>query len=183
MSTNTKLFVTFMKIGGFTIGGGMAMVPLMKAEVVERNKWLTEEEFIDIMAVSQATPGIFAVDMASHIGYKLNGVKGGIIAALGNIVPSLVIILMIAFFFTAFKDNFWVEAIFKGIRPAVVALIAIPIFKMAKSAHINRRKIIIPIASTLLIWLWGVSPLWIIIGAGLSGYCYGKYLQKRGGEQ
>ena len=182
MGINTTLFVTFMKISGFTLGGGMAMVPMMQAEVVDRYQWLTQEEFMDILAVSQATPGIFAVDMASHIGYKLNGIRGGISAAMGNILPSLVFILLIAIFFTAFKDNYWIEAIFKGIRPAVVALIAAPVFNMAKKAKLNRYNIIIPIVSTLLIWLFGVSPLWIILGAGLSGYLYGLYLQK-GGEK
>jgi len=175
---NKKLFLTFMKIGGFTIGGGMAMVPIMEAEIVTKNKWLTKEEFLEILAVSQATPGIFAVDMASHIGYKVSGIKGAIISALGNILPSLVIILLIAFFFSAFKDNVWVEAIFKGIRPAVVALIALPVFSMAKSANITRKNIWIPIVSTILIWALGVSPVWIIFCSGLGGYFYGKYLQK-----
>jgi len=182
MSINTTLFITFLKIGGFTLGGGMAMVPMMKAEVVDKNKWLTNDEFMDIMAVSQATPGVFAVDMASHIGYKLNGIRGGIFAALGNIFPSLIIILLIAFFFTAFKDNYWVEAIFKGIRPAVVALIAVPIFSMAKSVKLNRKNIIIPIVATILIWLFEISPLWIILIAGISGYLYGLF-QQRGGKQ
>ncbi len=180
MGINATLFVTFMKISGFTLGGGMAMVPMMQAEVVDHHKWLSQEEFMDILAVSQATPGIFAVDMASHIGYKLNGIRGGIIAALGNIVPSLVIILLIAIFFTTFNDNYWIEAIFKGIRPAVVALIAAPVFSMARRANINRHNVILPIASALLIWLFGVSPLWIIVGAALGGYCYGLYLKKGG---
>lgn len=155
------------------------MVPMMEAEIVNKKHWLTKEEFLDILAVSQATPGIFAVDMASHIGYKISGIKGAIISALGNILPSILIILTIAFFFTRFKDNVWIEAIFKGIRPAVVALIAIPVFSMAKSAKINRHNIWIPIVSTILIWALGVSPVWIILSAGVGGYLYGKYLQKQ----
>lgn len=175
---NKKLFLTFMKIGGFTIGGGMAMVPIMEAEIVTKNHWLTKEEFLDILAVSQATPGIFAVDMASHIGYKISGLKGAIISALGNIVPSLVIILLIAFFFSAFKDNVWVEAVFKGIRPAVVALIAMPVFSMAKSAKLNRYNFWIPVLSTVLIWALGVSPVWVIVYAGIGGFLYGRYLKR-----
>ena len=175
---NKRLFLTFVKIGGFTIGGGMAMVPIMESEIVTKNKWLTKEEFLDILAVSQATPGIFAVDMASHIGYKVSGLKGAIISALGNILPSFVIILLIAFFFSAFKDNVWVEAIFKGIRPAVVALIAMPVFSMAKSAKLKMSNMWIPVVSTILIWALGLSPVWIIFGAGLGGYVYGKYLQR-----
>ena len=149
---NKKLFLTFLKIGGFTIGGGMAMVPIMEADIVTKNKWLTKEEFLDILAVSQATPGLLAVDMASHIGYKIRGMKGAISASLGTILPSLVIILLIAFFFSTFKDNVWVEAIFKGIRPAVVALISLPVFSMAKSAKLTRSNLWIPVVSTILIW-------------------------------
>lgn len=175
---NKKLFLAFLKIGGFTIGGGMAMVPIMEAEIVSKNHWLTKEEFLDILAVSQATPGLFAVDMASHIGYKINGLKGAISGALGTILPSIVIILLIAFFFSAFKDNVWVEAIFKGIRPAVVALISLPIFSMAKSAKLNRYNFWIPVVSTILIWALGVSPVWVIVYAGIGGFLYGRYLRK-----
>ena len=96
---NWQLFVTFLKIGGFTLGGGAAMVPMMQREIVDRNHWLTNEEFLDIYAVSQDTPGIFAVDMASHIGYKYGGLRAGISAALGVVTPSLVIILAIAIVF------------------------------------------------------------------------------------
>jgi chromate transporter len=179
MNINTQLFITFTKIGGFTIGGGMAMVPLMEAEIVDKQKWLTKEEFLDIMAVSQATPGIFAIDMASHIGYKVSGLKGAILSALGNILPSLVIILAIAFCFSRFKDNVYVEAVFKGIRPAVVALITLPVFSMAKSARLTRHNLWIPILSTVLIWLLGVSPVYIIAAAGIGGYMYGRHLKRR----
>ena len=174
MNTNAQLFVSFMKIGGFTIGGGMAMVPLMEAEIVDRQGWLTKEEFLDIFAVAQATPGIFAVNMASHIGYKVSGLRGGIIASLGNILPSLLIILLVAFFFRTFRDNRWVEAAFRGLRPAVVALIALPVFTMMKSARISWSNCWIPIVATALIWWLGVSPVWIILVAGLGGFVYGK---------
>ncbi|MBR0037578.1 MAG: chromate transporter [Bacteroidales bacterium] len=176
---NKELFLTFLKIGGFTLGGGAAMVPMMEKEIVLKHQWLSKEEFLDIYAVSQATPGIFAVDMASHIGYKIGGVKSGIIAALGVVVPSIVIILAIAIVFSQFKDNPWVEAFFKGVRPAVVALLAVPIFSMARSARITWANCWIPIASTLLIWLCGVSPAWIILIAGLGGFLYGLYLNKK----
>lgn len=163
-----------MKIGGFTLGGGPAMVPMMEKEVVEKHQWLTKEEFLDIYAVSQATPGIFAVDMASHIGYKIGGIKSGIWASLGVVMPSIIIILAIAIVFSQFKDNPWVEAFFKGVRPAVVALLAVPIFSMAKSAKITWRNAWIPLLSTILIWLCGISPAFIILVAGLGGYLWGK---------
>ena len=163
-----------MKIGGFTLGGGPAMVPMMEQEIVNHYHWLTKEEFLDILAVSQATPGIFAVDMASHIGYKLGGVRSGICAALGVIAPSLVIILLIAIIFARFRDNYWVNCAFLGIRPAVVALLAVPVFSMAKSAKITWSNCWIPLLSTFLIWICGISPALIILIAGVSGFVWGK---------
>lgn len=178
MSINRELFMTFLKIGGFTLGGGPAMVPMMEQEIVNHKHWLEKEEFLDILAVSQATPGIFAVDMASHIGYKLGGTRSGICAALGVVTPSLVIILLIAVIFSQFRDNTWVEAAFKGIRPGVVALLAVPVFSMAKSAKVNWSNCWIPILSTLLIWLCGVSPVYIILVAGIGGFLWGKWQKK-----
>lgn len=172
--SNRSLYITFMKIGGFTLGGGPAMVPMMEQEVVNKNKWMTKEEFLDIYAVSQATPGIFAVDMASHIGYRLGGIRSGIYASAGVVTPSIVIILLIAITFSQFKDNPWVEAFFCGVRPCVVALLAVPVFSMAKAAKITIFNCWIPIVSCLLIWLCGVSPAIVISLAGIGGYIYGK---------
>ena len=169
-----QLFLTFAKIGSFTLGGGYAMVPLMQKEVVEKREWMSTEEFMDILAVSQATPGLFAMNMASHIGNKLCGVLGGIVGALAVALPSIIAILLIAMFFQAFKGNIYVERIFMGIRPAVVALIAAPCFTMAKSAKINRHNIWIPILAAILICAFGVSPIWVILGAGVGGFIYGK---------
>lgn len=174
-SINKSLFFTFMKIGGFTLGGGMAMLPVMEKEVVDKNHWIGKADFLDIVAVSQATPGIFAVDMSSHIGYKINGTRGAIAAAVGTVLPSLVIILSIAFFFTTIKDNYWVEAAFRGLRPAVVALITMPALTMSKNAGITRgglrltSPLTLAIVAAVLIWLFGVSPAWIIMGAAAIG--------------
>lgn len=174
MNLYTDLFLTFSKIGGFTLGGGYAMVPVMEKEIVDKKGWLTHEEFLDILVVAQSTPGLFAIDMASHIGYKYRGVWGGIVSALGVAAPSIVAILLIAMFFHEFKDNPYVERIFMGVRPCVVALILAPCFKMAKSAKLNLHNIWIPIVCALLICCFGVSPVWCIVGAGIGGYIYGK---------
>lgn len=171
------LFLTFVKIGTFTIGGGYAMIPLIEADVVEKRKWVEREDFLDLMAIAQSCPGIFAVNMSIFIGYKLRGVKGSIVCALGTVLPSFLIILGLALFFQQFRDNETVQRIFMGIRPAVVALIAAPTFKMAKSAKINKSNIWIPIVGALMIWLLGVSPIYIIIFAGLGGYLYGRYIK------
>ncbi len=170
----TQLFTTFAKIGSFTLGGGYAMVPVMQKEIVDKKGWLASDEFMDILAVSQATPGLFAMNMASHIGYKLKGTLGGIVGALAVALPSIIAILLIAMFFQAFKDNIYVEKIFMGIRPAVVALIAAPCFSMARTAKINRYNIWIPAVAALLICAFGVSPIWVILAAGIGGFIYGR---------
>ena len=167
-----QLFYIFFKIGAFTIGGGYAMIPLIEAEIVTKKGWVAKEDFLDLLAIAQSAPGVFAVNIAIFIGYRLRGVRGCIVTALGAILPSFLIILCIALFFLRFKENPTVEAIFRGIRPAVVALIAALTFNLAKAAKINRYTIWIPIISALLIWLLGFSPIWIILLAGIGGYVW-----------
>lgn len=166
------LFLTFMKIGLFTIGGGYAMLPLIQREVVNR-RWMTKEEFIDIFSVAQSLPGIFAVNISIFVGYRLKKKMGGFICALGTILPSFLIILLIALFFTQVKDNVWVEKAFMGLRPAVVALIAVPCLTTARSIKLSYKLMIVPVAAALLIWLGGVSPAWIILAAIVGGLLYG----------
>jgi chromate transporter len=175
MNIYLKLFGIFFKIGAFTIGGGYAMVPIIEDEIVKKRNWISQDDFVNLLAISQTSPGILAVNISIFIGYKLRGIRGSIVTALGTVMPSFLIILAIALFFSNYKDNAVVERIFKGIRPAVVALIAAPTFSMAKSAKINRRNVWIPVVSALLIWLLGFSPIWIIIAAGVGGYLYGRY--------
>lgn len=174
MNIYTDMFLTFAKIGGFTLGGGYAMVPVMEKEIVDKKHWLAKEEFMDILVVAQSTPGLFAIDMASHIGYKFKGVLGGITCALAVAVPSIICILLIAMFFRSFKDNPYVEKFFMGARPAVVALILAPCFTMAKTAKLNRFNFWIPIVCALLICAFGVSPIWCIIAAAVGGFVWGK---------
>ena len=169
-----KLFITFFKIGLFTIGGGYAMIPLIERDVVERNRWVCKEEFLDLLAVAQAAPGVFAVNISIFIGYKLRGVWGSIVAAIGNVLPSVLIILAIAFFFSSFSDNRVVNNIFMGLRPAVVALIAAPVFSVAKSARIGWTNVWIPVLSALLIVCFGVSPIYIIMVAVVAGILWGR---------
>ena len=177
MNIYWESFRTFVKIGLFTIGGGYAMIPLIESDVVNKHKWVTQEEFLDLMAVAQSCPGIFAVNISIFIGYKLRGVRGSLSCALGTILPAFFIMLAIALFFRHFQENTVVQSIFKGIRPAVVALIAAPCFKMGKSAKITWTNVWIPIFSALLIWQFGFSPIYIIILAGLGGYLYGQFIK------
>lgn len=168
-----QLFITFFRIGAFTLGGGYAMIPIIESDVVDKRQWINREEFLDLIAVAQSCPGVFAINISTFIGYKLRGNIGALTAALGAALPSFLIILCIAMFFHQFQDVKWVAACFNGIRPAVVALIAAPTFKLAKSAKINLANCWIPIASAALIWLMGVNPIYIIIAAGAAGYLYG----------
>ena len=167
-------FRTFFKIGMFTLGGGYAMIPIIEAEVVDKYKWISREEFIDIVAVAQSCPGVLAINMSTFIGYKLRKTRGAIVTCLGACLPSFLIILLIAMFFHQFMDIPWIAAMFRGIRPAVVALIAVPTFILARRTGINWRNAWIPIVSALLIWLCGVNPIWIIIAAGIGGWLYGR---------
>jgi len=170
-------FKTFFRIGAFTIGGGYAMIPLIESEVVDRHRWIRREEFLDIIAIAQSCPGVFAINMSVFIGYKLRRLPGAISATLGAALPSFLIILLIAMFFTHIKDNPVVESIFQGIRPAVVALIAAPTFSLAKSAKITLSNCWIPIAGAFAIWAMGVNPVFVILVAGLGGYLYGKFIK------
>jgi len=167
-------FKTFFKIGIFTLGGGYAMIPLIEEEVVNRHRWVEKNEMLDLIAIAQSCPGVFAINIAIFIGYKLNKVRGALATTLGTALPSFLIILVIAMFFHQFEDNRVVAAMFRGIRPAVVALIAVPTFNLGKRAELNKFTIWIPVVSALAIWLLGVSPIWIIIAAGVGGYIWGK---------
>ena len=161
------LFRTFFKIGLFTLGGGYAMLPIIEREVVERNKWIERSEFLDLIAVSQSCPGALAVNIS------VRKLRGALCTVLGAVLPSFAIILLIAMFFHQFQDNAVVGSMFRGIRPAVVALIAAPTFSLAKSARISLVNCWIPIVSALLIWIMGVNPVYILLMAGIGGYLYG----------
>ncbi|MBR6830107.1 MAG: chromate transporter [Paludibacteraceae bacterium] len=158
-----QLFWTYLKIGTFTLGGGYAMLPLIQREVVDVRGWIDEEEFLNMIALAQAAPGLIAVNSAIFIGWRVGGWRGVCGAVLGAVLPSFLIILAIAMVFQDWKELPAVEAAFKGIRPAVVALIAAPLFKMAKSAKIGWLTALIPIAAALLIWLGHVNPVWVIL--------------------
>ena len=170
-------FFTFFKIGCFTLGGGYAMIPIIEEEIVNKKKWLKKEDFLDLMAISQTLPGVFAVNFSIYIGHKLHGIRGSIALALGTVLPSFFIILLIALFFAKFADNTLIEAVFKGIRPAVVALIAAPCIRLARTAHITLQNIWLPVFTALAVWLLGASPVYVILLVGVGGFLYGKFIQ------
>lgn len=169
-----ELFYSFFKIGTFTIGGGYAMIPLMEQELVDRRHWMSREEFLDQLALSQSMPGVLAVNMATGLGYRLRGFWGALSAIAGNIVMPILFIVLLAMLFRHFRGNALVERFFMGVRPAVVALIAAPVFRLAQSARIGWSTCWIPILSALLIWLFDVSPILVILAAVVGGFLYGR---------
>lgn len=171
------LFKTFFKIGAFTLGGGYAMIPIIESEVVNKHRWIQRNEFLDLLAIAQSCPGVFAINISVFVGYKLKQTCGALSAALATALPSFLIILLIALCFHRFSSVPFVAAMFNGIRPAVVALIAVPTFNLAKSAHISLSNCWIPIASALLIWAIGVNPILILIAAAIGGYIYGQFIK------
>ena len=174
-----QLFWTYLKIGTFTIGGGYVMLSMIEREIVDRRGWISQEEFLNMIALAQAAPGLIAVNSAIFIGWRIGGWRGVIATVLGAVLPSFFIILAIAMVFQDYKDLPAVESIFKGIRPAVVALIAAPLVRMAKSAKITWGTAIIPIAGALLIWLGGLSPVWIILTTVLITLLYTWLKEKK----
>ena len=155
------------------------MLSMIEREIVERKGWIDREEFMNMIALAQAAPGLIAVNSAIFIGWRIGGWRGVIATVLGAVLPSFCIILAIAMLFQDYKDYPAVEAIFKGIRPAVVALIAAPLCNMAASAKVTWTTAIIPIAGALLIWLGRLSPVWIILVTALTTLLFTYLVEKR----
>ena len=170
-----KLFLSFAKIGVMTFGGGLAMLPMLERELVENRKWVTNEEILDYYAVGQCTPGIIAVNTATFVGYKQSKVLGAIIATLGMVFPSLVIIAVIAAVLSNFADIPAVQHAFAGIRIAVCALITSAVIKLAKSNVKSLVQIIIAVAAFVVIAVFGASPVVVVIGSAVAGLVLGKF--------
>lgn len=162
-----QLFWSFFKIGAFTFGSGYAMIPMIEREVVDRKKWFEREDFYNQFTLAQSAPGPFALNTAVFVGYRLKGWWGSLAAVLGAVLPSFTIILLIAVYLTDFRGNSYVEAAFKGIRPAVIALIAVPFVNMLKK--LKWYFIILAVAVALVICYCGVSPIWFILSGGIIG--------------
>lgn len=162
MASLWNIFITFAKIGSFTIGGGYAMIPLIRDELVKRG-WLSDEELPDIIALAQSAPGVLAVNMSIFAGYKMRGIKGSVAATLGSVLPSFLIILLIAMLFTGYQDNPVVVRIFKGIRPVVVSLIAVPMINMARKGNKTWWAWLISFVVLFLVAFMNFSPIYILL--------------------
>lgn len=176
----SKLFLVFFKIGAFTVGGGYAMVPLIKEALVDKNRWLNDEEFVDGLAIAQSTPGILAVNTAIITGAKIAGKIGAIVAALGAVLPSFFMILILATTLSSVRNTPMFVAFFNGLKPVTVALIFISVIKMAKGAKVNLKTSIIPLSIGLLVAYTPLSPISVIIITMVVGNIYFAWKDKRG---
>ena len=172
------IFWSFLKIGAFTFGGGYAMIPLIQHEVIHRRRWIEERDFLDLLTLAQTAPGPIALNTAVFVGYKRCGYLGALSAIMGVIVPSFLVILVVAIFFASIRDNAYVDAAFKGMRPAVVALIVAPIIGLTKG--MRWWLVAVALVVALVVWYFGISPVWFLIAGAVVGACV---VARRGGEQ
>ena len=155
-----KLFITFFKIGLFSFGGGFAMIPLIQREVIEKNGWIDEKDFLDMLVLAQSTPGPIAVNTSVFVGYKVAGTPGAVMATLGTVLPSFIVILLLALFFAEVRDNRYVDAAFRAMRPAVVALIVAPLLGLVKGMRWYLMALSAAVA--MAVWYFGFSPAYLI---------------------
>lgn len=161
------LFLSFLKIGAFTFGGGYAMISIIEHEVITRRGWISKGDFVDLLTIAQSSPGPISLNTAVFVGYRLRGVRGALAALAGIVLPSFVIILLIALLFADIRHNALVEAAFKGMRPAVIALIVAPVFSLSKGLH--RALWLVIAATAFAIWWLELSPIYLLAAAALGG--------------
>lgn len=171
-----EMFIAFFKIGAFTFGGGYAMIPLIEEEVVNNKKWIEKNEFMDILVVSQSLPGALAVNCSIFLGYKIGGFLGAIMALLAVILPSFFIIIIIAAFFMQFRNNYYVNAAFKGITAAVPMLVLVGAISLGKGLNKNKITILTIILGLVGLIIFKLHPVVIIIMSAIYGIIF---LRKR----
>lgn len=176
MRESFSLFYSFFKIGLFTFGGGYAMIPLVQREVV-RKGWIREDQFLELLTLAQTAPGPLALNTAVFVGYRVKGYRGVALSVFGIILPSFVIILIIAIYLHSFRDNHVVAAVFKGIRPAVVALMLAPVFGFSKGLGWKRG--VLAVVAAFLVWYFSISPVYLIIFGALGGIAWGWWRLRR----
>ena len=176
-----ELFFIFFKIGSFTFGGGLAMLPLIQNEVVDKRKWVSEEEILDVFAVSQSVPGVIAINSAIFIGNRTFGIAGAVFAALGVILPAFISILLIITLLFSLRENIYVQRIFSGIKAASAALILLAAVKLGKSAIKGKSGYVIAAVSFCFIVVFNIHAAWSVVFGGVAGYLtylYDKRVKK-----
>lgn len=167
-----KIFIVFFKIGAFTIGGGYAMLSLIEDEIVNKKKWLSQDEFLEGMVIAQSTPGVLAVNISIVTGYKIAGFLGMFAGVLGSILPSFLIVLLLSRFLMIYRHTEVFIAFFNGLKPAVVALILISVCRIARSSKVNCKNFFIPLGIALIVKFTDISPIYIIIATMILGNIY-----------
>ena len=162
-----ELFYSFLKIGLFTFGGGYAMIPIIEREVIHRKRWIQEQEFFDLLTLAQSAPGPISLNASVFVGYKMYGYRGALAALLGVALPSFLIILIVAIFFSQIRENPIIDAAFKGMRPVVVALMFAPVVGLAKG--MKWWAMAVAGAVALAVWNFGFSPIYLLIIAAVVG--------------
>ena len=178
MCKELELFLVFAKIGMFTFGGGYAMIAMMEDELAVRRSFISAGDFPELVAASQACPGLFALNMAVFTGMRISGFAGAVFAALGAVLPPFICILLIAACFRSFRDNAYVNRVLMGLRPSAAAMVAVPVFTLARRSGINIRNVWITIAAAILVCLAGISPVYIVIAAIAGGLAAGRLRRK-----
>lgn len=172
------LFKTFFIIGAFTIGGGVAMIPIIEREVVDNKQWLNDEEFMEALMVAQGMPGVLAVNMSIYIGLKIKGAKGAFFCALGAVLPSFMIITVIAHFYKLVGSLDIAQKIFKGAIPAVAAVIAASVYSLGKKSGFKIVEFLVAIAIAISVELFKISPIVLILSFGVCNIIYKKFIRK-----
>lgn len=176
-----QLFYSFLKIGLFTFGGGYAMIPLIEREVITNKKWIAESEFLELLTVAQSAPGPISLNTSVFVGYKMRGYAGALAAISGVVLPSFVIILLVAIFFSDIRHNPVVDAAFRAMRPVVVALIVAPVVGLAKG--MRPWLVAVSAATALAVWWLGISPVYLLIAGAAAGLLWSAYtVRKEGGR-
>ena len=173
-----QLFASFFRIGLFTFGGGYEMIPLIEREIIERRRWVAREEFLELLALAQSAPGPIALNTAVFVGYRSGGNAGAVAAVMGVVVPSFVVILCVAMLFADVRHNSVVDAAFRAMRPAVVALIVAPMVGLAKGLRWWGAAIAAAVA--LLVWQTGMSPVWLLLAAAVTGVVWALCQARKG---
>jgi len=168
------MFIIFFKIGAFTIGGGFAMIPVIQHELVEKQKWVDDDEIVDLLSIAQSLPGVIAVNSSIYVGYKCAGILGAFIATVGVVLPSFIIILTVAFMLSNFAHLWYIQKMFAGVRAGVTALIAIATYKLMKSAVVNIMGIVIAISAFILLQFLNVDIAYVVIFASIIGIISGR---------
>lgn len=174
-----NMLITFAKIGAFTFGGGYAMIPIIQEEVVTKKAWIDENEFLDAIAVVQGSPGPIAVNTSIYVGYRVKGLSGALVALLGTVLPSFLIILLIAMFFYQYRDNPILDKVFLGIRPSIVALIASAVYKLTLSARLGYKKLLISLLAVISIVFLNISPILLVVLGAVGSIVFNKFIFKR----